>query len=593
MAIEAQDLLDSLDEINIEGGHWIRLQKKAAFKALVGVAQEDYSPDGKVISGKISPYQTDILGVLKKHAKVFAFEADELDDIQGMDSANITNFETKLLAKYKEFFTAGVDLRQLKEVFDAEKPKVTAEVVGAPEIDVLSNELKTLEEDSAWLKTKEEEIALARLALEASTKVVEEKIIVLTVLERFLSKLIGKPNKKERKKTREEISVTTKEREEAKKKQLEQEELVSPLTLEKQNKEKLISSKYGNKPLDQVIKEKKELLAKKTKELPQNAPSVVVLNDFDKILNQVISVEQDLLSSDLKTIIKNGEKYDEAIQKLRSFEKIKDNQLPDKVKSLLTTAFKPKTKIELSSGTAFKSNLVMSLSDEMDPWDISKCLDIPESFTELPVNLKSQNATGYEEPQAQGNSHVFVHVAPKLTDSPAECIVAKKEFKLPGNTEKLLVVLKQELDGAKVTNLTDRMSSLQQEDQIEVAMMQAKMLLDNYKPGYTNITIRIADAEMAARVHAALLVMKGDSAAKSCTIENKNLYSKVPGAMESVTGSFCKEMLGKDIYDDYKLKYRSEMIKHKNAMKFEFGKEKNLKEYKKPEGDKPGPTNCS
>lgn len=592
MAIEAQDLLDSLDEINIEGGHWIRQQKKAAFKALVDVAAKDYPP-GKVTSGTISEaYKKAILDVLKNHAEVFAFEAHELDEIKNISSLNITQFEEKLLLKYRTFFNAGVDLQQLKEVSDAEIAKLDTVAAKDPvldaEINLLLNKLEILKKDSAELKAKEDEIKLAKVALEDQSNVVAAKDLILEDLKKQRSGLTGRVNKNKRKLLNKRINNERTAKDIEQEQHLNQEEILSRLSLEKEHIQNLIKLKHETKQIDKLIEEKNELLSKKTKELPQNTPSVVALNNFNKILVDAISAEQNLSSSDLKSIIQSGEDYDQAIQKLRSFEKIKDNHLTEEVKQALKIAFKPKTKIELSSGTAFQSNLVMSLSDEIDPWDISKCLDIPESFTELPVNLKSQNAAEYNSEQnAQGETHVFVRAAPEYNDSPAECIVAKKEFDLRGG-KKQLVVLKQEVAGSKVTNLTEGMSSLDEKDQIKVAMMHAKMLLDNYKPGYTNITIKMVDSKMAEKVHAALLVMKGDSAAKLCTIENKNPDSKLPGAMESLTGSFCKEILGKNIYDDYKSKYRSEMISHKKAMKFEFSKKDNGKEYTKPEGGHPG-----
>lgn len=584
MSIDADDLLANLEKLNIEGGHWIKQQKKAAFTALVGVAAKDYLPIGKINGRNISnAYKDAILNVLKNHAKVFDFEVDELDNLQNMDSFSITDFENKLLVKYKGFFTAGVDLQKVNEAFDAENAKVTPITVVENSmldagIDALPKKMETLSEVSKRLKPTEDEIASAKVALDKQLKNMREA-------DQYLKKASKHYEQTKAAKALKTVKKKTNQYNTAQRKVLELEESVFRLTLEKAQIEELIQLNDKNKTSEPVKKENENLPA--TKIQPQNNAGADALKSFGEMLKKAVQSKETLSNSNLSTIIKNGEAYEQAIQALRAFEKNK--HLAPEVSTALQAAFKPKTKIELSSGTSIKSNLVMSLqSNEIDPWDISKCLDIPESFTELPVNLKGQNTLAFEkESKSQSKSHVFVRAAPKSNDSPSECIVAKKEFTLADNTKKM-VVLKQEVDGAKVTNLTEGMSLLKEKDQIEVAMMHAKMLLDNYKPGDTNIAIKFVDSRMAEKVHAALLVMKGDSAAKSCTIENKNFDSKVPGVMESVTGSFCKEILGKDIYDYYKRKYRSEMIKHKDTMKLEFGKEKKLNEYKKPEGDNPG-----
>lgn len=101
-----------------------------------------------------------------------------------------------------------------------------------------------------------------------------------------------------------------------------------------------------------------------------------------------------------------------------------------------------------------------------------------------------------------------------------ECIIATRQY------PNVQVKLKQELYEARVVDLTT--DPLNEQQQIDSAMMQAQMLLKNYKKdmGWTRIVIE--HPKMAMRIHAALLLMLDDSPAKGLVIDNLYYKGELP-----------------------------------------------------------------
>ena len=677
MPIGLEEFLEQLDDINTAGGYRLKQEKKKAFAELVEVAAAVYAggkikvnPAGDTLISE--PYAKAILPVLKKHAKVFDVDPQDLPEVDNMTKDELDEFEKVIIKKYKALLDIdALDLQKVRVALAAVDKKVKPAIVNDPALDaeivVLKDELALLEGSLRESTEEKNKLAAARLELDAQTKLVEDarrdwqtalrllmdskgdKIVKQPLIEdnqtkRVLylaaqakeselkavidkldkvdaaraaldaqTKLVGAAQleleaavelkklthgKKAKKPLFRDMEEKKRLLEAAQKKEFELNAVVDQLELEKQTKENPLNALLANgKTIEEVIVDKKAELELKNQDKNKPYLSENTQKKLSKSVEIAVEAQKKLAdSSDPKVIIAEAKKYEEAITALKKFETNKDNPLEPELNTALHEAIKPKTKIELSSGTGYGSNMVMLVNDEFDGWDHSKYLDTPESFKDLPVKVNSTDSLAFSsQPENLGASHVFVRVEDKKDDSPNECIVSKKEFDVTGGA-KQWVVLKQELEGAKVTNLTSDMSKLSEKDKIEVAMMQARMLLDNYKPGFTNITIRIKDPEMAARVHAAVLLMKGDTLAKSCTVENKNKASypgrsAEPGKMESLTGSFCKSWLGPDIYDVYKRSYRTETLKHKEAMAQEIKKNKRPADddFDKPEGSHPRP----
>jgi len=92
-----------------------------------------------------------------------------------------------------------------------------------------------------------------------------------------------------------------------------------------------------------------------------------------------------------------------------------------------------------------------------------------------------------------------------------------------GPTPPAVGLLKQDHTG-KVTNMSD-MAKLTKEEQGVVALKQAQMLMNNYRPESGNIIIRGKNPEMANKVYAALLLLKESNP----KFKNAEIKSFVPG----------------------------------------------------------------
>lgn len=589
MSSEDSEFLTQLKKINAKGSAHIRHEKKEAFASLLKLVSstpdaEKLDPSKKVIS---KAYLDALASRLKNYKKVFNYDSHQFSkrDLEDMSEEQIKAFEDKLLEKYIGIQKGDLpDLATLAPVLKSTDEKRSALEVKNRQLDL---EIKQLAEQVAEIAKIEVKIKSLDRQLEEPRRKSKAANVALTIAKD------------------EEVSGARDEKEKCEK-ELSAMEL--KVANEKKNEEaKLTSFKAPGKSIAESIAEIKANLPvkRRLREANQKEWDALELKLVKEALERAEEAKKKL--TDTRTsaeAIKAAEEYELKLSKLRKLTEDEKVNVPLEIQRGVSA--KSQYSICLSTGGGHGSNMVKLDSDP--EWTVTKSLDISEAFKELPVEKDANdNFIDYDALESGGDeAHrlVLLEKGGAEVDFVPECILAKRNFGDPASTEKL-IVLKQELKGAKVSILTDvratkndpRTGSLvpifNGRETADIAMMQARMLLDNYKPGYTRIVIRIIDPRLATQVHAALLLMIKDSAAKNCVIVNKNKRCAVPGYFNK---KFIEERLGHGIFEEYKAKYQPQVVSCAKAMQTLFAETKIVsknRESKEPrfeesEGQRPG-----
>lgn len=527
-ALLENSLIAIVREIDTGGGYQVKKDKKAALLQFMKLLSSFSGPlvkQNKLIHNKLAD---ELLKLTESNSsqKVFNFDVNKVtqDSIESLSEEDLVKFKKILLAKYKALVLSDdIDLENLQKVLKEEQHRLKKNVSGK-------------QEDLAILKIRNELQQIENI---------EKK---LKLLEEELSKLEDKPENQ--------ANITLLN---GKIEKLSQElkPLINDSTVDYVKSEKIEGIT--------ALEEKKEL------DKTQNQETLLSLEDLHQKVNEVVRTRVQLISTEDSTqAIASADRFEAAIKDLKVFDKQQKEKLNNvNVKKSLTAAINAQSTIQLSRGTGEKrSNIVMIVSAMFSGWTFDKTYYEKEIATNTAGYIAPDSTTGFTK-KSIDEEHVFVNLAPKNEeeDIASECVRAIKTCR---NGQK--IVLTQEVDGSRVklwTELTE--PTYTKEDINEAAIIQAKMLLDNYNPDDDIDCIKInhQDPVMAAKIHAALLLMRGDTPAKNLEIDNRNLSSEVPGKFLGIvqTSSFIKSQLGDNIFSQYETIWQKKIKKHSEIMR--------------------------
>ena len=633
-------LLEQLEAMNAGGNPRLKKAKKDAVKALfdgvsgIPVGDKIAAGGDKITDG----YRDALIRVLKdnKYAQVFSPTLD----ITNMTKADVDAFEKELIAKHKEFILSDdLKIAGIKSALEKAEAQVKAD---ESQTQQLSAECQKLEEELTAIKE-------ARAVIEAESKPAsattapqpDDRSVVRRYGAAFISGVMGAVGGGIESDSEPVVEVTG--------------GAPAPkMKMTKEAAEALLAKAVPENNFDAVVARKQAELDKKKAEKLKIEANQGKLTDLREALSAFEETKAALIDlDDTEKLVDAIKNHETATLKLNTLTRDASSLLDERIQKEVEAAYNPKPTyiIPLSTGTGSRSDMVISTGQGLMGWHFDKSVDTPEAFESYRHGSAEDGSAPVDDDaiefEAAESPTVFVALEKAGLDgsSPAECIVARKNY--GDEATPVWAVLKQELAGAKVTNLTqpptpptppqplprmtqatyDALSEAEKTEyveketaykedkaiyeekkavmenakeamRVELPLVQAKMLLDNYKPdhGYDTIVIKIKDPVMAARVHAAVLLLMGDSPASSCSVVNTNIGSAKPGWFNS---GFIKEQLGDNIYDTYKTNYKPHIQKHTAAMKKEFEAVKKENATKKegipkeegfvqPEGRRPG-----